>query len=91
MFGLKDNQIVLHGLPIRPGFSNCRTSKPVLRRRLGLSPTLPAILMVGGGEGMGKLEQTVAAIAERDVSCQVLMPAPYLLLFRLLYVNSRVC
>ena len=71
MFGLKEHQIVLHGLPIRPGFSTCKTSKPVLRRRLGISPTLPAVLMVGGGEGMGKLEQTVSAIAERSVPCQV--------------------
>lgn len=71
MMGLKDHQIVTHGLPIRPDFAKQHGSLPALRRRLGMDPTLPAVLLVGGGEGMGKLQQTVRAIAGRGVKCQL--------------------
>lgn len=69
--GLKDHQIVTHGLPIRPDFAKSHGSVPALRRRLGMDPSLPAVLLVGGGEGMGKLRQTVRAIADRGVRCQL--------------------
>lgn len=71
MMGLKDAQIVKHGLPIRPAFSKPPAKREPLRRRLGLHPTLPAVLMVGGGEGMGQLETTVREIANKGTKCQV--------------------
>jgi 1,2-diacylglycerol 3-beta-galactosyltransferase len=69
--GLSDDQIVQHGLPIRPAFSKPHASRTSLRRRLNMHASLPVVLMVGGGEGMGKLEDTVLAIAARGVRCQV--------------------
>ena len=69
--GLKDHQIVTHGLPIRPDFAKSHGGLAALRRRLGMDPALPAVLLVGGGEGMGKLLQTVRAIAARGVRCQL--------------------
>lgn len=71
MMGLKDSQIVQHGLPIRPDFSRRPAATWLLRRRLGLHASLPAVLMVGGGEGMGKLEATVRAIGKKGTRCQV--------------------
>jgi hypothetical protein len=71
MMGLKDSQIVQHGLPIRPAFSKRPAATWLLRRRLGLHATLPAVLMVGGGEGMGKLEATVRAIGKKGTRCQI--------------------
>ena len=71
MMGLKDAQIVKHGLPIRPAFSKAIAKREPLRRRLGLNATLPAVLMVGGGEGMGQLEATVREIADKGTRCQV--------------------
>lgn len=44
---LKDEQIVLHGLPIRPDFSERRGSKASLRRRLGLHKDRPTVLLIG--------------------------------------------
>lgn len=58
-------QIVLHGLPIRPVFAKKLPPQPALRRQLGMERQLPAILLVGGGEGMGKLEQTVDELDAR--------------------------
>lgn len=56
-YGVPSNKIVLHGLPIRPAFSLDMKSKPELRKALGLLPDKPAVLVVGGGEGMGPVEK----------------------------------
>jgi hypothetical protein len=45
--GLKDRQVTVHGLPIRPAFSARIASKRVLRKRLGLDRHLPTVLLVG--------------------------------------------
>ncbi|PNW74102.1 hypothetical protein CHLRE_13g585301v5 [Chlamydomonas reinhardtii] len=67
-------QIIMHGLPIRPAFSRRLPPKPRLRRQLGMAPALPAVLLVGGGEGMGALEETVAQLDSRlGDKCQVVV------------------
>ncbi|KAG2497185.1 hypothetical protein HYH03_004774 [Edaphochlamys debaryana] len=55
-------QVVLHGLPIRPVFTRRLPPRPKLRRALGMDTELPAVLLVGGGEGMGALEETVSQL-----------------------------
>lgn len=65
----------------------------VLRRTLGLDADTPAVLLVGGGEGMGALEDTVAQIAKQvGARCQVrdrlpgcVNPTP----LRFLYMESN--
>ena len=37
----------MHGLPIRPAFSDARASQDALRKRLGMDRHLPAVLLVG--------------------------------------------
>ena len=72
--GLKERQIVMHGLPIRPVFASALPPKPALRKRLGLAPDGNVVLLVGGGEGMGLLEPTAAALAARlPASAQVVV------------------
>jgi 1,2-diacylglycerol 3-beta-galactosyltransferase len=61
--GLTERTLRLCGLPIRPSFSRERRSKPELRRVLGMEPHLPVVLLVGGGEGMGPVEQIARAVA----------------------------
>lgn len=53
------------GLPIRPAFSKQLPPRTKLRARLGMTAGLPAVLLVGGGEGMGKLEDTVEELERR--------------------------
>ncbi|KAH7294627.1 hypothetical protein KP509_27G010400 [Ceratopteris richardii] len=62
--GLKPSQIRVFGLPIRPSF--CRTVRPKneLRAELGMDYSLPAVLLMGGGEGMGPVEATAKALGE---------------------------
>lgn len=47
--GLKEEQIVVHGLPIRPVFNKRLGPKEKLRKRLGLDKRLPTVLLVGAG------------------------------------------
>jgi 1,2-diacylglycerol 3-beta-galactosyltransferase len=68
--GLKrPGQVVVHGLPIRPAFARAArggalrgAAKARAKARLGLPRGRPAILLIGGGEGMGALEATVRAL-----------------------------
>ena len=52
--GLKDDQIIEHGLPIRPCFWKRSRSKQATRKALGLK-NVPTALLMGGGDGVGNL------------------------------------
>eukprot|EP00873_Tetraselmis_striata_P002907 jgi/Tetstr1/423171/TSEL_013939.t1 len=69
--GLKDQQLVVHGLPIRPVFSQTMPSRTKLRKMLGLKTNKKTLLLCAGGEGMGSLEQTLKALSRADTDCQV--------------------
>ncbi|MEW5313578.1 MAG: hypothetical protein WDW38_005136 [Sanguina aurantia] len=72
--GLNEDQISTYGLPIRPIFSKRLAPKRSLKRQLGLDPDVPAILLVGGGEGMGALEVTVEQMALKlGTRCQMVV------------------
>lgn len=60
--GLKPSQIKVFGLPVRPSFVKPISSKVELRRELGMNEYLPAVLLMGGGEGMGPIEATAKAL-----------------------------
>ena len=45
--GLREEQLVQHGLPIRPAFSNKMPPKKKLRATLGINHPQPAVLLVG--------------------------------------------
>ncbi|CAG9464454.1 unnamed protein product [Pedinophyceae sp. YPF-701] len=73
-YGVAEEKIVVHGLPIRPAFSNPSVSKEKLRKQLKLKEGTPAVLLVGGGEGMGPVEKTVRALAKHvGAKCQVVV------------------
>eukprot|EP00172_Hildenbrandia_rubra_P004379 Plantae.Rhodophyta-Hildenbrandia_rubra.ctg8734.p1 GENE.Plantae.Rhodophyta-Hildenbrandia_rubra.ctg8734~~Plantae.Rhodophyta-Hildenbrandia_rubra.ctg8734.p1 ORF type:complete len:561 (-),score=72.61 Plantae.Rhodophyta-Hildenbrandia_rubra.ctg8734:1966-3585(-) len=63
--GYRPDQIRLFGLPIRPSFWTETRSVAELRKDLGLAQTMPAVLLVGGGDGVGGLKHIATAIAER--------------------------
>jgi len=71
---MQEGQLRLFGLPIRPAFSQRYPRKQQLRRNLGMDLHKPAILLVGGGEGMGPVEKTVDALASViGADCQVVV------------------
>jgi 1,2-diacylglycerol 3-beta-galactosyltransferase len=64
--GLDNVQVQMTGLPIDPRFVDGLTDRISARAALGWPLDLPAVLLVGGGEGMGQLYRTARAI---DATC----------------------
>ncbi|CAA7032965.1 unnamed protein product [Microthlaspi erraticum] len=62
--GLQTSQIKVYGLPVRPSFVKPVRPKAELRRELGMDENLPAVLLMGGGEGMGPIEATARALGD---------------------------
>ncbi|MBL8133607.1 MAG: glycosyltransferase [Anaerolineae bacterium] len=72
--GLKPEHMRVTGLPVHPRFSEI-PSQHEARAALGWDPHLPAILMVGGGEGMGPLYKNARALNARKLKCQLVIIA----------------
>jgi len=77
---LQPSQLVEHGLPIRKGFwstehnaveeahkkdKEIAKQKIALRKKLGLDEGLPAVLMVGGGDGMGGIVDIAKSLGKK--------------------------
>lgn len=72
-FGVSREKVVEVGLLVHPRFFRSRLPRPEARGRLGLDAEAPAVLFLGGGEGMGKLAGTVAAADRALRGCQFLV------------------
>lgn len=73
--GLSPEQLRNTGLPVHPRFALGLKDKEEARRELGWDLHLPAVLVVGGGEGMGPIYRTARAIDERKLRCQLIVLA----------------
>jgi 1,2-diacylglycerol 3-beta-galactosyltransferase len=62
--GLREEQLRLFGLPIRPAFARPPRAKAELRQQLGLIPDVPMVLLVSGGEGMGRMAEITQAVTD---------------------------
>ncbi|KAJ0969163.1 hypothetical protein J5N97_022040 [Dioscorea zingiberensis] len=62
--GLDTSQIRVFGLPVRPSFCQAVLHKDELRKELEMDSQLPAVLLMGGGDGMGPVEETARALGE---------------------------
>jgi 1,2-diacylglycerol 3-beta-galactosyltransferase len=71
--GLDPSRVHMLGMPIDPKFTQPVDSKEDLRRKLGLRPDLPVVLLVGGGDGAGGLQSAVRAISQARLSVQLLV------------------
>ena len=73
--GLDPNRIVVTGMPVAERFRQPPGDRQVLRKRLGWPQDLPVILLVGGGEGMGPMEDTAYAINEAQLPAALVIIA----------------
>lgn len=64
IFGLEPERVKVLGLPVADRFCQPSGDRTELRIRLGWPENRPVIMLVGGGEGMGPLEETAKTIAE---------------------------
>lgn len=70
---LTSDQIVQYGLPIRSGFwsddkllgNKAEKSKVSLRKELNMDLELPAVLVVGGGDGMGGIVKIAKSLGDK--------------------------
>lgn len=60
--GLAPDKIIVLGQPIADQFRQPSQPKKRLRKQLGWPQDLPVALIVGGGEGMGPIEEMVTAL-----------------------------
>ena len=73
--GLPPEKIKVVGLPVSLKFGQESGGKSERKGKLGLQPDLPALLIVGGGEGMGNVFRIARTIAEARLPAQLLVVA----------------
>lgn len=73
--GLTEAQLRLTGLPVHPRFVDGLMPKSEARRVLGLHPTLPAVMLVGGGDGMGPVYGIARALNRQRLPLQLIVVA----------------
>lgn len=73
--GLDPSQMIITGLPVHPRFAVQLPDKSEARRSLGWDANLPAVLIVGGGEGMGPMYKIARALDARRLKCQLVIVA----------------
>ena len=73
--GLRPEQLRVTGLPVHPRFTEGMMDKAEARAALGWHPELPAVLVVGGGAGIGPLYRIARAINARRLRCQLVVVA----------------
>ena len=72
--GVNPERIEVTGLPIRKSFQEATlVESTAIRQKLGLEPTLPTVLVMGGGAGFGPLKQVVSAIAHSCPTAQIVV------------------
>ncbi len=69
---IKNNKIFPFGIPISAKFSG-KTNKESARRELSLDDNKPTILIMGGGQGLGPIEDLIYAINTIEKSFQVII------------------
>jgi 1,2-diacylglycerol 3-beta-galactosyltransferase len=73
--GLPPEKVKVVGLPVGLKFAREVGEKEALRDKLGLERDRPTILVMGGGEGMGKVYRTARAIAKARLNAQLVIVA----------------
>ena len=73
--GLPPEKVKVVGLPVGLKFASGVGEKEALRDKLGLERDRPTILIVGGGEGMGKVYKIARAIAKARMNAQLVVVA----------------
>ncbi len=74
-FGLPPEKVFITGLPVAQRFCRPPASKLDLREQLGWPQQKPIVLLVGGGEGMGPIEQNAVALAEAGLDINLVIVA----------------
>lgn len=72
--GIAQESIKVFGIPIRMKFAE-QISKDQAARNLGLDPQVPAILIMGGGQGLGPIKKVVQSLLKVSNPFQLIVIA----------------
>lgn len=70
--GIKPERIFPYGIPISPKFSEA-CEKNMVAKTLGIEEDLPTVLMMGGGQGLGPIEELIFAANTIDKPFQIIV------------------
>src|SRR5688572_26031230 len=73
--GMPAEKISVCGQPISLKFNRRMEDKQSLRRKLGLAPERPTVLVMGGGEGFGRVFEVSRSLAQALPQAQLLVVA----------------
>jgi 1,2-diacylglycerol 3-beta-galactosyltransferase len=72
-YGMPSRKVAVCGQPVSLKFANMPQDKTSLRQKLGLDLNRPAVLIVGGGEGFGRVYDIARTIAQTAAQPQLLV------------------
>lgn len=70
-FGVDPQRVSVTGIPIKEGFAPEEIGPGEARRRVGLDPNKPTVLMMGGSWGLGNFEETISHLDRSPEDFQV--------------------
>ncbi len=70
--GVAPEKIKAFGIPIRSKFAE-RMDKMAVREGLGLDPSLPVVLVMGGGQGLGRMKEAVKKLLALSLPLQLIV------------------
>lgn len=70
--GVPADKIKPFGIPIRYKFAE-QLDKKAVREKLGLDPNVPAVLVMGGGQGLGPMKETVKRLIASPTPLQLIV------------------
>lgn len=71
--GIRPEQITVTGQPVLPDFAERARRGRTLRASLALAPDTPTVLLMGGGDGMGRMLETAQAIGRSGLPLQLVV------------------
>jgi 1,2-diacylglycerol 3-beta-galactosyltransferase len=72
-YGMRSEQVKVIGLPVANRFCQTPCDRETIRSRLGWPLDRPVIVLVGGGDGMGPLEEIASAINEAQLQAALVV------------------
>lgn len=73
--GMPEEKVAVCGQPVGLKFANLNGERALLREQMGLDGKRPCILIVGGGEGIGRVYDIARAIAKKTGQAQLIIVA----------------
>ena len=70
--GIEEKKIRVTGIPVDPKFGRMQDRNRIAEG-IGLNPSLPTVLIMGGGQGLGPLEEVVYSLDALPLSFQMII------------------